>query len=164
MPAMPMMPPTRLGGGDGKMAAGILQRVARFRPRRRQYSEQSLRKMVLFVGVISFWNHAMTHIRKGANPITLINVFTVSPDKADELVELLDEATDTVMKRQPGFVSANIHKSLSGKHVTNYAQWRSKQDFETMQKNPEAREHMGAAAKLAEKFEPELYTVVSVHG
>ena len=106
----------------------------------------------------------MTQINRGKHPITLINVFTVSPDKADELIKLLDEATVAVMRRQPGFVSANIHKSLNGKHVTNYAQWRSKDDFEAMQKNPEAQKHMGAAAKLAEKIEPELYTVASVHG
>lgn len=32
-----------------------------------------------------------------------------------------------------------------------------------MQRNPECKEHMMAAGKLAEKFEPELYAVASVH-
>jgi quinol monooxygenase YgiN len=105
----------------------------------------------------------MTRIIKGASPITLINVFTVAPERADELVKLLDEATDKVMKHQPGFVSANIHRSLSGQHVANYAQWRSKEDFDAMQGNPECKKHMMAAGKLAEKFEPELYAVASVH-
>ena len=41
--------------------------------------------------------------------------------------------------------------------------WRSKEDFEAMQRNPECREHMMAAGRLAEKFEPELYAVASVH-
>ncbi|MBR1154626.1 hypothetical protein [Bradyrhizobium sp. JYMT SZCCT0428] len=31
------------------------------------------------------------------------------------------------------------------------------------QRNPECKEHMMAAGKLAEKFEPELYSVASVH-
>ena len=44
---------------------------------------------------------------------------TVAPEKADELVTLLDKATADVMSRQPGFVSANIRRSLDGKHVTN---------------------------------------------
>jgi hypothetical protein len=60
-------------------------------------------------------------------------------------------------------VSANIHRSLSGKHVTNYAQWRSAQDFEAMQRNPECKERMMAAARLAEKFESKLYAVATVH-
>jgi quinol monooxygenase YgiN len=105
----------------------------------------------------------MTQINVGDSPVTLINVFTVQPEKADQLVKLLDDATDQVMRFQPGFVSANIHRSFNGKHVTNYAQWRSMKDFEAMQQNPRAREHMSAAAKLAEKFEPELYVVASVH-
>lgn len=67
------------------------------------------------------------------------------------------------MKNQPGFVSATIHRSLSGKHVTNYAQWRSKEDFEAMQKNPDCQVHMKTASQPAEKFEPDLYAVASVH-
>jgi heme-degrading monooxygenase HmoA len=106
----------------------------------------------------------MTEIVEGNNPITLINVFTVAPEKADELIALLDKATTDVMSRQPGFVSANIHRSLDGRHVANYAQWRTKEDFEAMQRKADVQHHMGAAAKLAEKFEPALYTVESVHG
>src|SRR6476620_3767684 len=105
----------------------------------------------------------MTRINVGDSPVTLINVFTVQPEKADELVMLLDEATQQVMRFQPGFVSANIHRSLSGRHVANYAQWRTMKDFESMQRNPVAKEHMSAAARLADKFEPEVYVVASVH-
>jgi len=101
-------------------------------------------------------------INPGASPITLINVFTVAPDKQDELVRLLSEATEKAMKRLPGFVSANIHKSLDGTRVVNYAQWRSKDDFEAMLKSPEAVPHMQAATAIA-KFEPHLYAVVAVH-
>jgi hypothetical protein len=35
---------------------------------------------------------------------------------------LLAEATEEVISRQPGYVSANIHWSLDGTRVTNYAQ------------------------------------------
>jgi heme-degrading monooxygenase HmoA len=40
------------------------------------------------------------------------------------------------MKHAPGFVSANIHRSLDGKKVVNYAQWESKEAFEAMGKIP----------------------------
>ena len=98
-----------------------------------------------------------------APTLTLINTFTVAPEHQAELIRLLDAATESVMKRQPGFISANIHRSLDGKRVVNYAQWRSKADFEAMQKNPEAGRHMQAAGQMAEKFEPVLYEVASVH-
>ena len=84
---------------------------------------------------------------------TLINVFTVEPDKQDTLVNLLVEATNTTMRHLPGFVSASIHKSLDHARVVNYAQWRSKDDFDAMRTNPEAIPHMKAAASLA-SFDP----------
>lgn len=89
-------------------------------------------------------------------------MFTVEPGKQDELVQILSEATEKAMKRLPGFVSANIHKSLDGTRVVNYAQWRSKDDFEAMVKNPEVAPDMKAAGPIA-KFEPHLYAVAAVH-
>ena len=105
----------------------------------------------------------MTHIVQGAETLTLINTFVVEPGKQAELIELLEEATRTVMRHQPGFVSASFHISLDGQHVANYAQWRSRQDFEAMQADPTCREHMQKAAALARSFEPLLYRVASVH-
>lgn len=91
--------------------------------------------------------------------VTLINVFTVEPAKQQQLVDLLVHATEAAMRHVPGFASANIHRNLDGKKVVNYAQWRSVEDFEAMQKNPAAKPHMEQAAALA-KFEPGLYEVV----
>ena len=105
----------------------------------------------------------MTQIFVGDSPMTLINTFTVDPAKADALVDLLNEATEAVMRHQPGFVSANIHKALDGRHVANYAQWQSRAAFEAMQADPVAREHMKKAAALAEGFEPVVYAVSAVH-
>jgi quinol monooxygenase YgiN len=96
-----------------------------------------------------------------SNPVvTLVNIFRLH-DPADQqrLVELLVEATEATMRHQPGYVSANIHKSLDGTQVVNYAQWRSQADFAAMLRNPAAQEHMGRAAALAE-FDPHLYEVV----
>ncbi len=104
----------------------------------------------------------MSTIRSGGSHITLINTFEVQPDRADELLQLLIKATDEVMCHQPGFVSANLHVSFDRKRIVNYAQWRSKPDFEAMKSSPEAASHMQEAAKIAERFEPVLYTVEHV--
>ncbi len=101
----------------------------------------------------------MTTITTDKSLITLINVFTVSPENQQRLVDLLIEATVQTMRKQPGYISANIHKSLDGTRVTNYAQWRSPEDFEAMKKNPEVAVHMRAALQLATNFEPYLYQV-----
>lgn len=104
----------------------------------------------------------MAEITQGANVATLINVFTVSPENQQRLLDLLVETTESVMNRRPGFVSANLHKSLNGTRVTNYAQWRSREAFEAMLKDPAAIKHTREAAELAENYEPHLYEVAFV--
>lgn len=93
------------------------------------------------------------------NEFAFRNVFTVSPENQQRLVDLLVEATQRTMRKQPGYLSAAIHKSVDGTRVTNYAQWRSREDFEAIGKNPEVAVHMRAAAQLATSFEPHLYEV-----
>ena len=101
----------------------------------------------------------MTTISTDNKVVTLINVFTVEPENQQRLVEMLIEATETTMKALPGFVSANIHKSLDGVRVANYAQWRSRKDFEAMLKNPDATAHMKPIMGIAQ-FDAHLYEVV----
>jgi quinol monooxygenase YgiN len=95
--------------------------------------------------------------------VTLINVYEVEPEKQAELVRLLAEATETVMRHQPGFVSVNIHASFDGSRVVNYAQWASKEDFERLMKSPEAQAQMKKFAEVARSVAPALYQVRSVH-
>lgn len=86
-------------------------------------------------------------------------VFTVEPQKQQELAQVLADATKQTMKHLPGFISASIHKSFDGHKVVNYAQWQSREDFEAMTKHPDAIPHMKAAVALA-KFEPILGEVL----
>lgn len=95
--------------------------------------------------------------------VTLINVFTVDPERSAELAELLRVATEEKMQFVPGFISANIHLSTDGTRVVNYAQWQSTEAYQELFEDPSAREHIGACAAIATSFEPHLYTVESVH-
>jgi len=100
----------------------------------------------------------MAEISTSPKILTLINVFTVEPAMQQKLVDVLVDATEKTMKRMPGFISASIHKSFDGGKVVNYAQWKSREDFEAMTRHPEAGPHMQAAAAIA-KFEPILCEV-----
>src|SRR3954447_10540823 len=97
-------------------------------------------------------------IQPGAPVVTLVNVFSVKPEDQQRLVDLLITATQDVMCHLPGYVSATIHKSLDGTRVVNYAQWRSRDDFEHMLQNENAQRHMQAARAIADA-EPFLYDV-----
>ena len=104
----------------------------------------------------------MTTISKDNKCVTLINVFTVEPENQQRLVDVLTEATEQVMSRQPGFISANLHKSLDGKRVANYSQWSSVEQYQAMLKNPQVVPHMEEATQLA-TFDAHLYEVSHVH-
>ncbi len=94
---------------------------------------------------------------------TLINTFTVDPDRAEELCDLLSRATDETTRHLPGFVSANLHVSLDRQHVANYAQWTSKADCEAIFDDSTVAEHMRQAAAIAETFDPILYELRTSH-
>ncbi len=102
----------------------------------------------------------MTTIATENNLVTLINVFTVEPEHQQRLVDIFVEAGEA-MSKKPGFISANIHKSLDGTRVINYVQWRSKEDLEAISNNPEATAHIDEIKKLA-KGNTSLYEVCAI--
>lgn len=95
--------------------------------------------------------------------VTLVHVFAVKPEAQLELVELLVEITENVMRHLEGFISASIHRGLDGNRVVNYAQWRSVGHFQAMRDNPRARAQLQRALQLAENSEFDLYEVESSH-
>jgi heme-degrading monooxygenase HmoA len=95
-------------------------------------------------------------------PVTMINVFTVEPDDQQALVDLLVQATERVMSKQAGYLSARIHRSLDRRRVAVYARWRSADEFLALSDNAEAAAHMRRARTLAD-FEPVLYDVTFTH-
>jgi heme-degrading monooxygenase HmoA len=57
--------------------------------------------------------------------IVLINVFNVSPDESEQFLEAwADDAA--FMKRQPGFISTQLHRGTAGSGTfVNVAEWES---------------------------------------
>ena len=91
--------------------------------------------------------------------VTLINVFTVAPERQQQLVDLLTSATEGSVRNAPGFMSAKLHRSLDGTKVTMYAQWRSNEDYQAMRKDPAPLPYLKQALEIA-TFEPGMYEVV----
>jgi len=91
--------------------------------------------------------------------VTLINVFTVKPERQQELIELLTKATEESVRHAQGFVSARLHRSLDGTKVTMYAQWRSNEAYQAMRKDPAPLPYLTKALEIS-TFEPGMYEVV----
>ena len=102
----------------------------------------------------------MTTIDPNKSLCTLINVFTVEPAKQKELFDSLVQASEEVMSKMEGYISANIHLGDDGKTVTNYAQWASLEDYQKVLKLPEVMEHLKTAAGLAIEFKPVTYNAI----
>ncbi len=101
-------------------------------------------------------------IQEGTSTVTLVNVFTVDPRDQQQLVEHWQRATEEVIRHLPGFISANVHRSLDGTKVINYAQWESAEAFDAMRHNPEAAAHLRGLGQIGTPA-PVVCEVVSVH-
>lgn len=100
----------------------------------------------------------MSKIEANKGVITQINVFTVKPENLQPLIDLLIEAADSV-KDVPGWLSANIHRSLDGTRVVNYAQCESFEAWEAVMEKLKAGNFLDRNKRLGEA-QPGLYEVV----
>jgi quinol monooxygenase YgiN len=64
-------------------------------------------------------------------------VFSVEPERQQALLDLLIEGTEAFFAKQPGFIAASFHNSKDGRHIVNYAQWRSPRDIEAFRSHPD---------------------------
>ncbi|MFF7891599.1 antibiotic biosynthesis monooxygenase family protein [Streptomyces sp. NPDC007907] len=83
----------------------------------------------------------MATIAPSSHLFTLVNVFSVAPEKQRELRDHLVRVTEDLIRHMPGFVSASFHLSRDGEQVVNYAQWRSEADFRAMHADPRLQSH-----------------------
>jgi quinol monooxygenase YgiN len=104
----------------------------------------------------------VTTISEGKECVTLINTFfTSGPEDQDKLIKIIINAAEEVMRYQPGFISANLHRSYDGSAVTNYAQWRSTEHWSAALQNPEVQEHI-KIIKEHYKMKTALYQIVYI--
>jgi quinol monooxygenase YgiN len=75
-----------------------------------------------------------------AGPVILINKFNVSPDEVEAFLHAW--AVDAAFfKRQPGFISTQLHRGIGGSCVfINYAVWESVAQFRRALGQPEFQE------------------------
>jgi quinol monooxygenase YgiN len=71
----------------------------------------------------------MKQMDDNAGPIILINKFNVNPEEVDKFLEAF-AATDKVLKKKPGYISAQLHRGIGGSCVfLNYEVWESADGF-----------------------------------
>ena len=70
-------------------------------------------------------------LQQETGPVVLVNTFSVAPEDAERLLAVWAEDA-AFMKRQPGFISTQLHRGIAGSCVyLNCAVWESVEAFPT---------------------------------
>ncbi len=62
--------------------------------------------------------------------VELVEFATTSSAQQSSLIEAIARETEGWVSASPGFVAAALHRSEDGERVVNYAQWRSRADWQ----------------------------------
>jgi len=99
-----------------------------------------------------------TRILKDSNLVTVVNLFSVKPENQKKLLQLLEDLR-VVVEKLPGFISANVHRSFEGTRIVSYAQWNTKEAYQAVYTNSDAKPILDEIKKIS-KFSWNLYEVV----
>jgi heme-degrading monooxygenase HmoA len=81
-----------------------------------------------------------SQLEGSGGPVILINTFKVDPAEVEQLLHAW-AADAAFMKRQPGFISTQLHRGIGGSCVfINYAVWESVEAFKRAFFHPEFQE------------------------
>ena len=104
----------------------------------------------------------MLKISKDAELQTVITTFEVTPGTCQDLLDLLTDAYEQVISKQPGFIAAGLHVNDAQCRIANYSQWNRREDFQAMLRTDEMRERNRKINELCKSFEPVMYEVSAV--
>ena len=105
----------------------------------------------------------MPHIETDHQPVTQITIIDADPEKQHEVLSVVAERAH-FMARQPGFISISLHRSLDGRRVVNYIQWKSRELLHAAHQSPEFRAAWRQFDDLTDQIDPHLYEVVETIG
>ncbi|MBV8108815.1 MAG: antibiotic biosynthesis monooxygenase [Hyphomicrobiales bacterium] len=96
-----------------------------------------------------------------ATPVVLVNLFTVCEADVPALLAAWERDANW-MKRQPGFISTQLHRAVGGSCMfMNYAVWESVGHFRTAFTHPDFAAALGAYPSSA-VAQPHLFSKVAV--
>ncbi|MFC0041803.1 MULTISPECIES: antibiotic biosynthesis monooxygenase family protein [Actinomadura] len=101
----------------------------------------------------------MSTISADARLMTYINIFHCTPENQQALSDAIRKETEEVVRHMPGFVSANVHRSVDGVRVTNYAQWSDLGAFQKYIQSEAGRALILEMHKYADDVDVHVYEV-----
>ena len=93
---------------------------------------------------------------------TVVSTFEMTPGTCSDVLEMLTEAYEQVIRHQPGFLGGAIHVNDAQTRISTYSRWEKRGDFQVMLRTPEMRERNREISALCSRFEPVMYEVAAV--
>lgn len=106
----------------------------------------------------------MPEITSPSDCQTVITTFETSPGTCQDLLDALQDAYDSFISKQPGFIAAGLHVNDAQTRIANYSQWTRREDFQAMLRSDEMRARNRRFNELSRSFEPVMYDVVAAYG
>ena len=106
----------------------------------------------------------MVKIARDVHHQTVITTFEVMPGVCHDVLDLLRDAYEGYITRQPGFLGAALHVNDAQTRIASYSQWRQREDFLAMLRSTEMRERNRRISGLCKSFEPVMYEVAETFG
>lgn len=103
----------------------------------------------------------MPQISTHAQPVTQITIVEPEPGRQNEALSLMKDRA-RFMSRQPGFISISLHRSLDGRRIVNYIQWRNRSLLQAAHKSPEFRREWDRFDGMTDEIAPDLYEIAEV--
>lgn len=104
----------------------------------------------------------MPRITRDFHGQTVITTFEVTPGSAHDVLDLLTDAWDQVISRQPGCLGGAIHLNDAQTRIATYSQWRDRKDYQAMLRTDEMRRRNREIHAMCKSFEPVMYEVQAV--
>ncbi len=105
----------------------------------------------------------MEQLQEDSGPIVLMNQFNVAPDDVERFLEVW-AADAAFMKRQPGFISTQLHRGTAGSTTfINVAVWESARALGEAFRSPEFQRRVAEYPESAVAA-PHVFEKVAVPG
>jgi heme-degrading monooxygenase HmoA len=89
-----------------------------------------------------------------------VNVIDVEPSRYQELMTILNEGNDTVIRRREGFISAVLLANGDKSRVVTVARWQSMDAIKALQSDTVVATYVNRTAAIA-KANPAVFAVVA---
>jgi heme-degrading monooxygenase HmoA len=100
------------------------------------------------------------NIMSESSEAVFVNVIVVDPNRYEQLMEILKEGNDSVIRNRNGFISCSLLANAERTRVITVARWKSADAIKAVASDPVAAEYVRRTTAVA-KATPAVFAIVA---